>query len=76
MAAAAFAVWRTAGALAAVRVNPLESDGHADLRGVLAAKPDIVMMSKVESPEQVRALEAAVPGRLSSCPISSPLAPS
>jgi citrate lyase subunit beta/citryl-CoA lyase len=63
MAAAAFAAWRTAGALAAVRVNPLESDGHGDLRGVLAAKPDIVMMSKVEAPEQVRALEAAVPGK-------------
>jgi citrate lyase subunit beta/citryl-CoA lyase len=62
MAAAAFAAWRTAGALAGVRVNPLESDGHADLRGVLAAKPDIVMMSKVESPQQVRALEAATPG--------------
>jgi len=63
MAAAAFAAWRTAGALVAVRVNPLESDGHGDLRGVLAAKPDIVMMSKVEAPEQVRALEAAVPGK-------------
>jgi citrate lyase subunit beta / citryl-CoA lyase len=62
MAVAAFAAWRTADALAGVRVNPLESDGHADLRGVLAAKPDIVMMSKVESPQQVRALAAATPG--------------
>jgi citrate lyase subunit beta/citryl-CoA lyase len=63
LAAKAFASWRAAGALAAVRVNPLAGDGHADLRGVLPAKPDVVMMSKVESPEQVRALEAAVPGK-------------
>jgi len=63
LAAKAFASWRAAGALAAVRVNPLEGDGHADLRGVLPARPDVVMMSKVESPEQVRALEAAVPGK-------------
>ena len=62
LAAKAFAAWRAAGALAAVRVNPLEGDGHADLDGVLPARPDVVMMSKVESPEQVRALEAAVPG--------------
>ena len=62
IAARAFDAWRAAGALAAVRVNPLEGDGHADLRGVLGARPDIVMMSKVDSPEQVRALEAAVPG--------------
>jgi citrate lyase subunit beta/citryl-CoA lyase len=62
LAAKAFAAWRAAGAMAAVRVNPLEGDGHADLRGVLPAKPDIVLMSKVESPEQARALAAAVPG--------------
>jgi citrate lyase subunit beta/citryl-CoA lyase len=62
IAAKAFDAWRAAGALAAVRVNPLEGDGHADLGGVLGARPDIVMMSKVDSPEQVRALEAAVPG--------------
>ena len=62
LAAKAFAAWRAAGALAAVRINPLEGDGHADLGGVLPARPDVVMMSKVESPEQVRALEAAVPG--------------
>jgi citrate lyase subunit beta / citryl-CoA lyase len=62
LAARAFSAWRAAGAMAAVRVNPLEGDGPADLRGVLPAKPDIVLMSKVESPEQARALEAAVPG--------------
>jgi len=57
----AFRAWRAAGALAAVRVNPLEGDGNADLRGVLPAGPDIVMMSKVDSPAQVKTLEAAVP---------------
>ncbi len=62
LAARAFTLWRKAGALAAVRVNPLETDGVADLRAVLAGKPDIVMMSKVESPEQVRALAQAAPG--------------
>ena len=62
VAAKAFAAWRKTGALAAVRVNPLEGDGHADLRGVLPAKPDIVLMSKVESAAQVRALDAAAPG--------------
>jgi len=62
LAARAFAAWRAAGALAAVRVNPLEGDGHADLRGVLPAKPDVVLMSKVESAAQAQALAAAVPG--------------
>ena len=58
----AFERWRSAGALAAVRANPLEGDGHADLAAVLEAKPDIVMMSKVDAPEQVRALADAAPG--------------
>ena len=54
--------WRKAGALAAVRVNPLETCGREDLAAALAGKPDIVLMSKVESPEQVRALAEAAPG--------------
>lgn len=62
LARKAFASWRAAGALAAVRVNPLEGDGGADLAGVLPARPDIVMMSKVESAGQVSALAAATPG--------------
>lgn len=53
--------WRKAGALAAVRVNPLETCGREDLAAALAGKPDIVLMSKVESPEQVRALAEAAP---------------
>jgi len=54
--------WRAAGAIAAVRVNPLESCGREDLVAVLAARPDIVMMSKVAVPGQVRALEQATGG--------------
>ena len=55
----AFDSWREAGAIAAVRVNPLESGGADDLAGI--ARPDIVLMSKVETPEQVHRLEEAAP---------------
>src|SRR5688500_9946913 len=51
--------WLKSGAAAAVRINPLETCGNEDLLGVLAGRPDIIMMSKVERPEQVKALEAA-----------------
>ncbi len=51
--------WREAGAAAAVRINPLESGGLEDLLGVLAGRPDIILMSKVVSPEQVMALDKA-----------------
>jgi citrate lyase subunit beta/citryl-CoA lyase len=54
--------WRRAGALAAVRVNPLETCGQEDLAAVLAGRPDFVLMSKVDAPEQVRALAQAAPG--------------
>src|SRR5204863_460355 len=61
LSSSAFARWRKAGAIAAVRVNPLEGDGMADLAalGRNEAPPDILMMSKVDTPEQVRRLEAA-----------------
>ena len=48
--------WRKAGAIAAVRVNPLETCGREDLAEVLEGRPDIVLMSKVSTPEQVQAL--------------------
>jgi len=54
-----FDLWRQAGAVAAVRINPLETCGNEDLLGVLAGRPDIILMSKVERPEQVKALEKA-----------------
>jgi citrate lyase subunit beta/citryl-CoA lyase len=68
LSAEALERWRTAGAVAAVRVNPLESCGRDDLAGVLAARPDLILMSKVETPEQVRALEAATGGAVDLVP--------
>jgi citrate lyase subunit beta/citryl-CoA lyase len=62
MAVELFERWRRAGKLAAVRVNPLETCGREDLAAVLAGRPDLVLMSKVVSPEQVRELAAAAPG--------------
>ena len=53
----AFNLWRQAGALAGVRVNPFETCGAEDLAGI--ARPDVLMMSKVDAPEQVQRLEAA-----------------
>jgi citrate lyase subunit beta/citryl-CoA lyase len=60
--------WREAGAVAAVRINPLETCGSDDLRGVLAGRPDIIMMSKVASPQQVVALEKATGGAVELVP--------
>jgi len=59
LSAKAFALWRSRGAVAAVRINPFETCGAEDLAGI--ARPDVLMMSKVDSPEQVRRLEAAAP---------------
>ncbi|HEX9395697.1 MAG TPA: CoA ester lyase [Burkholderiales bacterium] len=59
---AALTSWRKAGALAGVRVNPLETCGHQDLAGVIGARPDLIMMSKVAVPQQVIALEKATGG--------------
>lgn len=55
-----FDAWRAAGALAAVRINPLEDCGREDLAAAMAGRPDIVLMSKVATPAQVAALEAAI----------------
>ena len=60
--------WRCKGALAGVRINPLESGGRDDLVGVLAGRPDFIMMSKVDSPDQVKALEAATGGAIDLVP--------
>lgn len=56
LAATAYRLWREAGALSAVRINPLETDGLADLAAVIPARPDIVLMSKVAEPLQVQRL--------------------
>jgi citrate lyase subunit beta / citryl-CoA lyase len=60
LAAGAFARWRKSGALAGVRINPLETCGREDLSGLMG-RPDVLMMSKVATPEQVRALAEAMP---------------
>ena len=60
--------WRKAGAVTAVRINPLETCGKEDLLGVLAGRPDIFMMSKVDSPEQVKALDAMTGGAVELVP--------
>jgi citrate lyase subunit beta/citryl-CoA lyase len=60
--------WRAGGALAGVRINPLEACGREDLVGVLAGRPDFIMMSKVDTPEQVKALEAETGGAIELVP--------
>lgn len=68
LAPALYARWRAAGAVVAVRVNPLETCGREDLAAVLAGRPDVVLMSKVDAPEQVRALHRATRGRFDLVP--------
>ncbi len=60
LAAALYGRWRDAGRIAAVRINPFQTDGRADLQAVMAGRPQVVLMSKVVAPEQVSALDAAV----------------
>jgi citrate lyase subunit beta/citryl-CoA lyase len=55
-----FERWRSAGATVAVRINPFETEGRVDLDAVMAGHPQAVLMSKVATAAQVRALDAAV----------------
>lgn len=59
-ASALFQAWREEGAVPAVRINPLENDGRADLSAVMAGAPDIVMLPKVGGPDDIAALDDAV----------------
>jgi len=52
--------WRQAGAVAAVRVNPLEADGMDDLAAVMRGRPDIVALPKVAEPGHILRLDEAV----------------
>jgi len=76
LAARLYAQWRAAGALAAVRVNPLDpldpldGGGFADLAAVMPARPDIVMLPKTVSPEQIIALDAAIAREEARCGIA------
>ncbi|MBL8703094.1 MAG: CoA ester lyase [Alphaproteobacteria bacterium] len=60
MAPGIYARWRAAGAVVAVRINPLEGDGMADLAAVMRGRPDIVGLPKVGDAAQVGRLDAAV----------------
>jgi citrate lyase beta subunit len=62
MAATLYERWRSAGKIAAVRVNPLESCGREDIAAVMKGRPDIVLMSKVSRPEQVKDVGAGFCG--------------
>jgi citrate lyase subunit beta/citryl-CoA lyase len=55
-----YAAWRAAGAMVAVRVNPLDQDGMDDLAAVMRGAPDIVALSKVAEPHHVARLDEAV----------------
>src|SRR5215475_1350339 len=52
--------WREAGAVVAVRINPLDADGMDDLAAVMRGRPDIVALPKVAEPAHVARLEEAV----------------
>jgi citrate lyase subunit beta/citryl-CoA lyase len=52
--------WRRAGAVAAVRVNPLAQGGMDDLAAVMRGRPDIVALPKVAEPSHVARLDEAV----------------
>jgi len=55
-----YATWREAGAVVAVRVNPLDQDGMDDLAAVMRGRPDIVALPKVAEPQHVVRLDEAV----------------
>jgi citrate lyase subunit beta/citryl-CoA lyase len=55
-----YAKWREAGAVVAVRVNPLAQDGIDDLAAVMHGRPDIVALPKVAEPSDVAGLDEAV----------------
>ena len=57
-----FQTWRAAGAVVAVRINPLELDGMADLAAVMRGAPHIVALPKVAEPAQVELLDKMVTG--------------
>ncbi|TXH47702.1 MAG: CoA ester lyase [Burkholderiaceae bacterium] len=51
---------RARGCVAAVRINPLDGDGDADLAAAMAARPDVISLPMAERAEQVAALDTAI----------------
>jgi citrate lyase subunit beta/citryl-CoA lyase len=52
--------WHAAGLVAAVRINPLENDGLADLEAVMPGRPHVIALPKVAEPQHIVALDRAV----------------
>jgi citrate lyase subunit beta/citryl-CoA lyase len=52
--------WRAAGAVAGVRVNPLDGDGIDDLAAVMRGAPDFVALPKVAEPGHVQWLDREI----------------
>lgn len=46
--------------VAAVRINPLEGDGAADLAAAMAVRPDVIALPMAERATQLTALDAAI----------------
>lgn len=63
LSASVFENWRRFGVVTAVRVNPLDKGGDADLAEVMRGRPDVVALPKVAEPAHVAALDDAI-GRL------------
>jgi citrate lyase subunit beta/citryl-CoA lyase len=55
-----YPAWHEAGAMVAVRVNPLDGDGMDDLAAVMRGRPDIVALPKVAEPTHIAHLDEAV----------------
>ena len=55
-----YRAWRRAGAVVAVRVNPLAGDGRDDLAAVMRGAPDVVALPKVAGAADVEALDREV----------------
>lgn len=51
---------RARGIVAAVRINPLDGDGRADLAAAMAARPDVISLPMAEHAGQIAALDEAI----------------
>jgi citrate lyase subunit beta / citryl-CoA lyase len=54
------AAWRTAGKVAAVRINALDTDGPTDLAAAMPGRPHVVAYPMASSGAQMAALDAAL----------------
>mgnify|MGYP003340490978 CR=1 FL=1 len=54
------AAWKAAGAVTAVRVNPLDGAGTADLTAIMRGAPDIVMLPKTANPGHIVELASVI----------------